>query len=343
MKNNYNKELSIKDIIVIVSDYKNELKKRSLLIILITVIFSLIGVAVSEFKDRKYEAILSFIVEDQSGSVSQPYLTGVAEMVGFDLGSSQSSSFSQQNIIELLKSRNIIEKTLNNNSDIGGRLDLLLNHYIRINNLIDDSSSIDFSTNYIDSITNIVWLNIINQDMHILYQNDEANILNLSFKSLNDEFAKSFTEIIISEISEMYSIYQTEKTRISLNNLEIRSDSIFKELKSSERRLARTKDKNTRVITSSGRLSEIQYMREVQVLNSMYIELRKNIELTNMNLLHETPLIQVIDIPVLPLNVTNKSMLFWIIVSSSLGLFIIIFVIVLRKLVRDSLSEQQEA
>ena len=62
-----------------------------------------------------------------------------------------------------------------------------------------------------------------------------------------------------------------------------------------------------------------------------------------MNLLDETPLIQVIDIPVLPLEETNRSMLFWIIISSSLGLFIVMFVIILRKLVRDSLSEQQEA
>ena len=339
MQKNYT-DTSIKDIILTVSDYKNELKKRSFFLILVTVIFSLIGFAISKIQDKEYEAVLSFIVEDQSDAANQPSLSGVASLVGFDIGGG-SSSFSQQNIIELLKSRNIIEKTLKNNSDIGGRVDLLLNHYIRINNLIDDSSTIDFSGNYIDSITNVVWLSIIDRDMHVLYQNDEANILNLSFKSLNDEFAKIFTQIIISEISEMYSVYQTEKTRISLNNLESRSDSIFSELKSSERRLARIKDKNTRVITSSGRLSEIQYMREVQVLNSIYIELRKNIELTNMNLLDETPLIQVIDIPVLPLEETNRSMLFWIIISSSLGLFFVMFVIILRKLVRDSLLEQE--
>jgi len=339
MQKNYT-DTSIKDIILTVSDYKNELKKRSFFLILVIVIFSLIGFAISKIQDKEYEAVLSFIVEDQSDAANQPSLSGVASLVGFDIGGG-SSSFSQQNIIELLKSRNIIEKTLNNNSEIGGRLDLLLNHYIRINTLIDDSSTIDFSGNYIDSITNVVWLSIIDRDMHVLYQNDEANILNLSFKSLNGEFAKSFTQIIISEISDMYSVYQTEKTRISLNNLESRSDSIFSELKSSERRLARIKDKNTRVITSSGRLSEIQYMREVQVLNSIYIELRKNIELTNMNLLDETPLIQVIDIPVLPLEETNRSMLFWIIISSSLGLFFVMFVIILRKLVRDSLSEQE--
>ena len=290
-----------------------------------------------------YESVLSFIVEEQYEGTNLSAISGMANMIGLDLGGgSASSSFNQQNIIELLKSRKIIERTLNNTCEIAGKSDLLLNHYIRINILIDDSSTMDFSGNYIDSITNVVWLTIIDRDMHILYQNDEANILNLSFKSLNAEFAKNFTEIIISEISEMYSVYQTEKTRISLNNLESRSDSIFAELKSSERRLARIKDKNTRVITSSGRLSEIQYMREVQVLNSIYIELRKNIELTNMKLVDEKPLIQVIDLPVLPLEETNRSALFWIIVLSSLGLFIVVFVIVLGKLVSDSLLDEDD-
>ena len=69
-------------------------------------------------------------------------------------------------------------------------------------------------------------------------------------------------------MSDMYSEYQTEKTRFSLNNLQDRSDSIFNELQQAEKKLARVKDRNTRVITSSGRLDEIKYMREVKVLNT---------------------------------------------------------------------------
>ena len=101
-------------------------------------------------------------------------------------------------------------------------------------------------------------------------------------------------------MSNMYSEYQTEKTRFSLRNLQNRSDSIFNELQQAERNLATIRDRNTRVITSSGRLDEIKYMREVG-LNFMYIELVKNREILKMTLLEDTPIIQIVDYPVLPL------------------------------------------
>ena len=339
MKNN--DKASFKDIIITISDYKNELKKQLLLIISIAIIFSLLGFGFSKLQENKYKAVLSFIVEEQSEGANLSDLSGMANMIGIDMGGSASSSFNQQNIIELLKSRKIIERTLNNKCEIEGKSDLLLNHYIRINNLITDSSTINLSSNYYnDSITSIVWLRIIDRDMEILFQNDDANIINLSFESLNAELAKNFTEIVIDEMSEMYIDYQTEKSRNTLDNLQFRSDSIFKALKISERNFAKVKDNNMRVMTASGRLEELQYMREVEILQAVYLELRKNIELTHMSLLNETPLIQLVDKAVLPLENINRSTLFWIVIFSVLGVFTVCFIIILRKLVRDALKEE---
>ena len=338
MKNN--DEASFKGIIVTISDYKNELKKRLLIILAVAIIFSLIGFGFSRSQEDQYNAVISFIVEDQSEGSNLSALSGMANMIGIDMGGSATSSFNQQNIIELLKSRKIIERTLNNTCKIEGKSDLLLNHYIRINNLITDSSTINLSSNYYnDSITSIVWFRIINKNMEILFQNDESNIINLSFESLNAELAKNFTEIVIDEMSEMYIDYQTEKSRNTLNNLYNRSDSIFKDLKTSERNFAKVKDNNMRVMTASGRLEELQYMREVEILQAVYLELRKNIELTHMSLLNETPLIQIVDKPVLPLENINRSNLFWIVIFTFLGVFTICFIIILRKLVRDALEE----
>ena len=58
--------------------------------------------------------------------------------------------------------------------------------------------------------------------------------------------------------------------------LQNRADSVFFELKNSEREYARTKDINQRIIKASGRLKELQLMRNVEVLNTMYLEIIKN-------------------------------------------------------------------
>ena len=333
-------EATLKDVIISIRDYTRELKKKFILISTVLIISIISGLVYSSIQKDKFEAVLSFIVEGQSEGPNLSSISGMASQFGLDLGGSSSSTFSQQNVIELLKSRKVIESTLSKSCIVNNEEDILLNHYISINNMIEDGENISFFSSSKDSITNIIWKEIIDFKIDLSYQNDEANILNLTYTSTNSEFAKNFTELLVEEISQMYSHYQTEKTKKSLKNLELRSDSIFRELKNSERNFARVKDRNLRVINASGRLDEIQYMREVQVLNAIYLELIKNTELVKMNLLNETPIIQLIDVPVLPLEYSNRSSkLFWVFSFSFLGLFLVSSLIILRKLIRDTLEE----
>ena len=333
-------ETTLKDVIISIRDFTRELKKKFILISTVLIISIILGLVYSSIQKDKFEAVLSFIVEGQSEGPNLSSISGMASQFGLDLGGSSTSSFSQQNVIELLKSRKVIESTLSKSCIVNNEEDILLNHYISINNMIEDGENISFFSSSKDSITNIIWKEIIDFKIDLSYQNDEANILNLTYTSTSSEFAKNFTELLVEEISQMYSHYQTEKTRNSLKNLELRSDSIFRELKNSERNFARVKDRNLRVINASGRLDEIQYMREVQVLNAIYLELIKNTELVKMNLLNETPIIQLIDVPVLPLEYSNRSSkLFWVFSFSFLGLFLVSSLIILRKLIRDTLEE----
>ena len=333
-------EATLKDVIISIRDYTRELKKKFILISTVLIISIISGLVYSSIQKDKFEAVLSFIVEGQSEGPNLSSISGMASQFGLDLGGSSSSTFSQQNVIELLKSRKVIESTLSKSCIVNNEEDILLNHYISINNMIEDGENISFFSSSKDSITNIIWKEIIDFKIDLSYQNDEANILNLTYTSTSSEFAKNFTELLVEEISQMYSHYQTEKTKKSLKNLELRSDSIFRELKNSERNFARVKDRNLRVINASGRLDEIQYMREVQVLNAIYLELIKNTELVKMNLLNETPIIQLIDVPVLPLEYSNRSSkLFWVFSFSFLGLFLVSSLIILRKLIRDTLEE----
>ena len=89
MKNN--EKASSKEIIVTILDYKNELKKRLLLILSVAIIFSLIGFGFSKLQENKYTAVLSFIVDDQSESPNISSFSRTASQFGFDLGGISSS------------------------------------------------------------------------------------------------------------------------------------------------------------------------------------------------------------------------------------------------------------
>ena len=79
-------------------------------------------------------------------------------------------------------------------------------------------------------------------------------------------------------------------------------------------------------------------MRNVDVLNTMYLELVKNIEVSKLTLLNQTPIIQVIDKPTLPLENTKMSIFLVLLITIFISTTFSIIYIVLRKLVNDSLA-----
>ena len=139
-------------------------------------------------------------------------------------------------------------------------------------------------------------------------------------------------------MSRMYISYQTKQSTNTISFLQNRADSVFVELEKAEQEFARVKDINQRIIKASGRLKELQLMRNVEVLNTMYLELVKNIEVSKLTLLNQTPIIQVIDKPILPLENTKMSIFLVLLITIFISTTFSIIYIVLRKLVNDSLA-----
>ena len=338
-----NKEIEIRDIIISLKEIKQELISRSFKISLFVFLFSLTAVLINFFQDSRYKAELSFVVEDKQKSTPLSSVSGLASQFGFDFFSSSNSTFSQANIMELLKSRGVISKTLlrSNNKN------LFIQNYISMYNLDSDwknnkdlegitfKNQIDIKH---DSIITMIWEKIIEDDISVEIKNDETDIIYLSFESKEEKFAKLFSENLIDEMSSMYIEYQTKQSTNTIDFLQNRADSVFNELEKAEEEFARVKDINQRIIKASGRLKELQLMRSVEVLSTMYLELVKNIEISKLTLLNQTPIIQVIDRPTLPLEDTKFSTFLVFFISFVLSFLISVFYFVFRKMIVDSLK-----
>ena len=338
-----NKEIELRDIVITLKEIKQELISRSFKIGLFVFVFTLTAVLFNISQESRYKAELSFVVEDKQKSTPLSSVSGLASQFGFDFFSSSNSTFSQANIMELLKSRGVISKTLlrpNTN-------DLFIHNYISMYNLNSDWKNnkdldeISFKNKIEvkhDSIITMVWEKIIEDDISVEIRNDETDIIYLSFKSLDERFAKLFSENLIDEMSSMYIEYQTKQSTNTIDFLQNRADSVFNELEKAEEEFARVKDINQRIIKASGRLKELQLMRNVEVLNTMYLELVKNIEVSKLTLLNQTPIIQVIDRPTLPLEDTKLSPVLVFVISFVLSFLISVFYFVFRKMIADSLK-----
>ena len=344
-KERYNDEIKLKDILIKLSEYKTFLLTKKFKIIITSFLFFGISFLYSFISVEEYNAELTFIVERQAGG-SLGSMAGIAGQLGFDFSGSESGTFSQVNIIELLKSRGVIVSALMQNAKISGKDDLLIEHYLKINSikdkwLSDGFQGVSFYDNigYLhDSISGVIWDQITSEHLTIELQSNEANIIKLSYLSLQQEFAKAFVESLIAQMSKMYILHQTAQANNTLDFLQDRSDSVFLELEIAEKEFAKVKDINQRIVRARGRLKEIQLMRQVEILNTMYLEIMKNLEISKMTLLNQTPIINIIDKPTLPLVGVHLSKAAVVLIGGFLGFFFSICYFLFAKLFRDALS-----
>jgi uncharacterized protein involved in exopolysaccharide biosynthesis len=346
---NYNDEIQLKDILIKLSEYKTYLFSKKFTIITISGFFFMLGIVFAISADKIYTAELTFVVDGQQqvdGSLGS--MSGMASQFGFDIGGSSSATFSQNNILELLKSRGVVEAALMQNKKVNKTNDLLIEHYLYLNKIKDswktnkNITPVSFHgilTQNNDSVSGDVWKSIIEDKLVVELQSDEANIINLSYTSVDDEFAKMFVETLIEQMSKMYITYQTAQASNTLSFLNNRADSVFMELEIAEEEFAKVKDINQRIVKASGRLKELQLMRRVEVLNTMYLEIVKNLELSKITLLNQTPIINIIDKPILPLEKEQKSKSLLGILGAFLGGFLSLIFFIFRKLFKDALSE----
>ena len=348
--NLHNDEIRLKDVIFKIQDFKNELVSRWKLIFIFSCLFAFLGVFYSMKKQNTYKAELNFVIEDKKdGGVLGKY-SGIASQFGFDIGGGTSTTFNEGNILQLLSSRRVVESTLLSEVSINGKKDLLINYHIDFNNYreswaenVPEIKSLVFHNDRSrfsllqDSILATVWRDL--SDKNITVQvSEESSIISVISQSKNELFAKLLVEGLVAELKEYYTLTQTAKARESLSFIQNRADSVLNKLKLAELSYARHKDSNFGVMRAEGLLEEMRLKREVEILNVMYAEIIKNLEISKVTLLSERPLINIIDSPRFPLHVVSHSKIKYLALFGFLGLILSSIYVVLTFEIRKALE-----
>ena len=343
----YNDEIQLKDILIKLSAYKAYLLKKKFIIIALSLAFCVLGVLIAFSTDKKYIAELTFVVEGPQSGASFGEMSGIVSQIGFDFGGATSSTFSQSNILELLKSRRVVVAALMQKVKIAGKEDLLIEHYLEIHNIKenwnteDGFSPISFNdklTSAHDSISGNIWRSIVKDKLVVEMPSDEANISSVSYFSVNEEFAKQFIEVLIDEMKKMYIAHKTAPLQITVDFFQARADSVIRELNLVDEELAKDLDMNKRNTRASGLLKSKRLKRREFLLTNMYPKLIENLELSKMTLLNNTPIISVIDRPILPLQEEGNSKIFLGVLGALLGGLLSVLFFVFRKLFKDALA-----
>ena len=352
---NDNKQISLKELVLKIKEWYQFLLTKWKLIVLAGIIGGSIGFTYAILKKPIYKAVLTFAMEDEkSGGGGLGGALGLASQFGVDLGSSGGGAFSGANLIELMKSRKLVEKTLLSPITVNGKTQSLADYYLDFNEEKEDwdgepllkglefpvdADRTKFSLQQ-DSILFIIYKDLIKYDLSVFQKDKKITIMNIQIYSISEQFAKNFCETIAKETSEYYVEIKSKKSKMNVDILQHQADSIRAELNSAITGVAAASDNvfNLNSAMNVKRTPSARRQVDVQANTAILTQLVGNLELAKVTLRKETPLIQIIDRPIFPLEKEKLGKLISLVLGGFLAGFLTVLYLVFTTMYKKIIS-----
>lgn len=347
-----NDEVSLKELILKVKEWFFYLLSKWKIIVFAGFIGAALGLTYSFIKKPIYTATLTFALEDEKGgSVGMGSALGLVSSLGLDLGGGGGSIFSGSNLTELFKSRTMVEQTLMSPVRVNGKEISLAEMYIQNNKLRDrwnnspQFKNIQFSpktkrkyfTRVHDSILGVIYQNLSKNSLSVAQKDKKIAIISMDVNSNNELFSLYFCEALAKQVGKFYIDTKSKKARMNMEILERQTDSIRAELNGAITGVAIAND-NTFMLNPALNVRRTPSARrqvDVQANTAILTELVKQTELAKVALRKETPLIQVIDRPILPLPKERFSKAKGLVMGGVIIGFLTILFLIVRRLLKE--------
>ena len=342
-----NEEISFKQLILKFVALWNYIISKWMRICLVGLFGAIIGIGYASLQKTIYTATLTFALEDERPNGGLSGAMGITSSLGIDLGNSAGGAFNGANLIELMMSRTLIEKALLNPININGKNLSLAEYYLEfskvrdelnkkketsnIHYLVDDKR--EFYSLQKDSVLGELYKKVITDVLSVSQKDKKVSIISVEVKSEEEIFSKALTESIVKEISEFYIYTKSKKAKTNVTILQKQADSIRNELNNAISGVAQASDNtfNLNPALNIKRIPSTKRQVDVQANTAILTQLVANLEMAKVTLLKETPLIQVIDKPILPLKKQKLGRVKALIVGGFIASFLFIIILLLRK------------
>ncbi len=325
------KTIVLGDVIESVKRFFSYLRSQFVLIALCGLVGLVLPLIYRAFQKPAYAASTTFILEEKSATGGG--LAGIASQVGLDLGSlgSGSSLFTGDNILDIIKSRVIIEKVLL--TPISGNSGkTLADLYLEFSGMGEKlPAPVSFASPsvahkvYQDSVLYVMYDQIAKKNVSVDRLNKKGSIFKIITVSQNQVFSKNFAERLLKETTTYYVNVKTSTAASNVKRLQARGDSLLRVLNTKSYNAASFQILDPNVAFKSMSVPAEVSSRDKSIVFSIYAEVTKNLEMSRIALVSQTPVIQLLDVPKYPLMDDRKSYLFLGLVGFIAGIFAAIF------------------
>jgi len=325
------KTVVLGDVIESIKRFFSYLRSQFLLIAVCGIIGLVLPLIYRALQKPAYAASTTFILEEKSANGGG--LAGIASQVGLDLGSlgSGSNLFTGDNILDIIKSRVIIEKVLLTPiSGTSGKT--LADLYLEFSGMgeklpapVSFASPSVAHTVYQDSVLYVMYDQIAKKNVSVDRLNKKGSIFKIVTVSQNQVFSKNFAERLLKETTTYYVNVKTSSASANVKRLQARGDSLLRVLNAKSYTAASYQILDPNVAFKAMSVPAEVSSRDKSIVFSIYAEVTKNLEMSRIALVSQTPVIQLLDVPKYPLMDDRKSYLFLGLVGFIAGIFAAIF------------------
>jgi len=228
-------------------------------------------------------------------------------------------AFSGDNLLEIIRSRYAVEKTLLTPVNYRGQNKNLVEVYIDFNDLRKkwqkknknkdlqqlsypiDQKRESFNRTQ-DSVLFTIYDEFIkSQALTVTRKNKKVSIVNVNFTSKDEIFSKLFVEKLMDQTYQFYKETKTSQSRANINMMQHTADSIKGLYETALYKGAGFSQVNVNQALQFAAVPRIKQENNAQLYGTVYAEVLKNLETLKLDMARETPIIQIIDTPRFPL------------------------------------------
>lgn len=326
-------------------DYLNyffyTLFKKWWLILILGMGAGILGYFYAKRQKVVYKSKLTFALDQgQGGDISGAL--SLAGQFGISLGGGQ-DVFAGDNILEIMKSRRMIEGTLLAIDTFNNQPITFIEYFLQQNQqpkskkreiffpVGQDRKAFNYKQ---DSVLFQVYQQFLNGFITADKPDKKYNIYEVNVINPSEQFVKNFTEKIVTETNKFYTEISTKKNKETLEILENRVAAMKGNVNNSISSRAQIQDVNLNPAFSSAQVPVLKQQANIQVYSGAYAEMFKNLEVARYQYLKQIPLMQIIDDANYPMQKVKTSKLKMAILFSAIAVFITILTLWLISLFR---------
>lgn len=291
------------------------------IILMAAILGGLLGLGYYLIKARTYTARLTFVVEESKqggGSIA----SALAGQFGLDLGSLSGTNgvLAGDNVLELLKSHSLIKKTLltpYRESSTVSLADQYAEVYKwkekwkngqKVGRMINFPAGQKEFGRLEDSLLQVIVQRIVENELTISKPDKKLGFFELQATTRDENFSLLFCERLLKITTDFYVDTKTRRLTTNVYRLQRRADSLAGLL---DRKTYSSAEADRLLLDANPAYSSPVVNAEISSRNkfiqsTVYGEIIKNLEMSKMSLIQETPTVQIVDHPELPLK-QNKT------------------------------------